>query len=204
MTKKNQRLSIQIEKIIRFLFEPVIQRRETEKTIEILRYRRLVDVSAIEFERAVGELFRKSGFEVIHSGQTGDGGVDLTLTKNKLNYIAQCKRYTHAPIGEPVVRDLYGALVHQRADHGYLIATTRFTAPANEFAKNKPITLIDSDGLKKWLTSIDEAEAKRKQLASSRPVSKNKNGNGLIALLVILAVISCFVILPMLITVFFN
>ena len=128
-----------------------IKRQRTSRTLEALRYRRFVDVDPSEFEHAIGELFRQRGFDVIHSGRTGDGGVDLKMQRSGLRSIAQCKRYTDQPVGEPALRDFYGALVNQRGDHGYFITTSRFTGPARDFAQYKPITLIDGDELRHWI-----------------------------------------------------
>jgi len=124
---------------------------EHQRTVTHLRWRQFVDVTPAEFERAVGELFCKHGFSVTRSGKTGDGGVDLEMTKGGLSFLGQCKRYTTEPIVEPLIRDFYGALTHRRAHHGYFVTTSYFTGPAMTFAQNKPITLIDERGLQEWL-----------------------------------------------------
>ena len=47
------------------------------------------------------------------------------------------------PVGEPVLRDLYGTVMSERAAKGILITTSRFTARAKKFAEDKPLELID-------------------------------------------------------------
>ncbi|MFZ5905298.1 MAG: restriction endonuclease [Chloroflexota bacterium] len=179
-----------IEDILFLLFSPLARRKQAERALRSLRFRKFVDVSPTEFEQATGELFRQKGFEVTHSGKTGDGGVDLTMTKGGLKFIAQCKRYTTEPIGEPILRDFYGALVHQRADHGYFVTTSRFTKPAIDFAKNKPITLVDGIGIQNWLDQI-EKELESKGLVG-RPINKqSRMTTSQIVLLSILAIITC-------------
>jgi restriction system protein len=41
------------------------------------------------------------------------------------------------------VRDLYGTVVHEGANRGILMTTSRFGGDAYEFAKSHPISLID-------------------------------------------------------------
>ncbi len=137
---------------------------EHQRTVTHLRYRQFVDVTPAEFERAVGELFREHGFSVIRSGKTGDGGVDLEMSKDGLSFLGQCKRYTTEPISEPFIRDFYGALAHRRAHHGYFITTSYFTGPARAFARNKPITLIDERRLQQWLNESVLPESSHMQM----------------------------------------
>ena len=47
------------------------------------------------------------------------------------------------PVGEPVLRDLYGTVMSERAAKGILITTSRFTARAKKFAEDKPLELIN-------------------------------------------------------------
>ena len=86
-------------------------------------------------------------------GGTGDGGVDLICvgpTHQKI--IVQCKKYKGS-VGAPVLRDFFGALVHSKADLGYVITTGHFTDSAVEFAKDKPIILVDGATITKFLAS---------------------------------------------------
>jgi HJR/Mrr/RecB family endonuclease len=114
-------------------------------------YRQFIDVDPTQFEKNIGALFELQGFSVRHSGQTGDGGIDLRLQRDHLTYIAQCKRYADKPVAVSEVRDFYGALVDAGVHHGYFVTTSYFTRPAREFAQHKPITLVDADKLKQWI-----------------------------------------------------
>ena len=93
------------------------------------------------------EIFVPRGYTVQNTQDVKDGGVDLLVIDGAgTTSIVQCKRYKHT-VGEPFVRDLYGTLIHDRADHAYLFATSDISAEAREFAADKPITLIDGDEL---------------------------------------------------------
>jgi restriction system protein len=79
---------------------------------------------------------------------SGDHGIDLIMRRDGTTAIVQCKRWTTS-IGEPVIRDFYGALSHSNAERGFLVTTSHFTDQAVAFAEGKPITLIDMDELLK-------------------------------------------------------
>ncbi len=79
-----------------------------------------------------------------------DGGVDaLIFDEDPLKggkYIVQAKRY-NILVGVSAVRDLYGTMQHERASKGILITTSNFGRDSIEFAKDKPITLINGSQL---------------------------------------------------------
>ena len=50
-------------------------------------------------------------------------------------------------VGEPIVRDLYGTLVHENADYGWLVTTGGISRRAREWANGKPIELWDGQKL---------------------------------------------------------
>jgi restriction system protein len=45
------------------------------------------------------------------------------------------------------VRDLYGTVINEGANKGILITTAHYGADAYEFAKDKPLTLLNGDEL---------------------------------------------------------
>lgn len=100
------------------------------------------------FEREIATLYRQQGFEVEETPGSGDGGVDLILRREGKKWIVQCKQHTN-PVPPAVVRDLFGTMVHERADSAILVATTGFTPGTREFAAGKPITLVDLDDILK-------------------------------------------------------
>ena len=103
------------------------------------------------FERELAALLRRSGYSVSHVGAPGDQGVDLlvkhaTQSGKTTVVIVQAKAYS-SPVGVGAVRDLYGALLHHRADEAWLVTTMGFTGPAREFAAQKPIALVTVEEL---------------------------------------------------------
>lgn len=65
----------------------------------------LGDMSWQQFERLVGESFRRQGYRVVEVGGGGaDGGVDLVLNKAGEKYLVQCKQWRAFRVGVEVVR----------------------------------------------------------------------------------------------------
>jgi restriction system protein len=112
-----------------------------------LTVEQLTVISPRAFEHFVGEVFERRGYQVAHRGRSGDLGVDLEIVNAAgRRAIVQCKRYRNT-IGPEIVRELFGTMLHELADHGFLVATSDFSDAAREWARGKPITLIDGDTL---------------------------------------------------------
>ncbi|OGK25278.1 hypothetical protein A3A46_03545 [Candidatus Roizmanbacteria bacterium RIFCSPLOWO2_01_FULL_37_13] len=103
----------------------------------------LLNLTPIEFEKWVKtNIFEKEGWTVTETKVTGDGGIDLILSKNGEQSIAQCKRFRNT-VGEPLLRDFYGTMISEGVSNGYFITTGLFSLSALKFAEEKPIVLID-------------------------------------------------------------
>jgi hypothetical protein len=57
----------------------------------------------------------------------GYGVIDLVLKKTGERIVVQCMRHAR-PVGEPVVRDLYGVVLHQNANAGIVCASPGFSS----------------------------------------------------------------------------
>lgn len=116
----------------------------------------LQSIGPIEFENLVTTLLIKMGFDAATTKASGDGGIDIIATNEQPivggKYVVQCKRYaTGNNIGEPIVRELFGVMMHENANKGILIATSEFTRQAVSFAQNKAIELINGNTLMQLL-----------------------------------------------------
>lgn len=101
-----------------------------------------------DFETLTAELFRGRGYAVKETGGGGpDGGIDLILRKSGRKYLVQCKHYRKSSVGAPIVRELAGVAVREKA-HGVIVVTVgKFTPAAREFAAGLPVELIDGPAL---------------------------------------------------------
>ena len=127
-----------------------------------------------DFEHLVREIFEKEfasqGGEVKVTRASRDGGIDAVafdpspIRGGKI--VIQAKRYTNT-VGVSAVRDLYGSLINEGATKGILVSTADYGPDAYEFAKDKPITLLNGNNLLHLLekhghkAKIDLIEAKR-------------------------------------------
>jgi len=127
-----------------------------------------------DFENLIREVFEKefvsSGGEVKITQASRDGGVDaIAFDPDPIRggkIVIQAKRYTNV-VGVSAVRDLYGTTVNEGATKGILVTTADYGPDAYEFAKGKPLTLLNGGNLLHLLdkhghkAKIDLKEAKR-------------------------------------------
>lgn len=126
-----------------------------------------------DFEHLIREIFERefaidSG-EVKVTQSSRDGGVDAVafdpdpLRGGKI--VIQAKRYTNV-VGVSAVRDLYGTVIKEGAIKGILVTTADYGSDAYDFAKDKPLTLLNGSNLLHLLgkhghkAKIDLKEAK--------------------------------------------
>jgi restriction system protein len=129
-------------------------------------------ISWRDFEMLVGEAYRTQGYAVTETGGGGaDGGVDLLLRKEGKTYLVQCKQWKAFTVPVNIVRELYGVMVHRKADGGFVITSGRFTADAAAFAKGKNIQLVDGA---KLIAQIRSAGAVPAAAPATAPVESEQ------------------------------
>ena len=112
-----------------------------------------------DFERLVGEAFRRQGYSVEETGLGGaDGGIDLILTRDGQRTLVQCKRWRREKVTVNVVREMYGLLAHHGAHQVRIATVGGFTRDAERFAAGKPIELIDGQALLALVRSVQVAD----------------------------------------------
>ncbi|MBW7884939.1 MAG: restriction endonuclease [Caldilineaceae bacterium] len=108
----------------------------------------LQEMDPSDFEAYVAErVFARRGYRVENTRDTKDGGIDVLVTDRfGLQAVVQCKRY-RGTVGEAVVRDLYGTMIHAGATYAYLVTSGQISDDAFKWANGKPIELIDGPRL---------------------------------------------------------
>lgn len=111
----------------------------------------LLDLSPRDFEHLVERLYHYMSYETQLTPARKDGGRDIIASKNApgtLDHLRiECKRY-NGPVGVGIVRSLLGVVSDEKVNKGVLVATSRFTQPAQKFAKHNPrLELISGDQL---------------------------------------------------------
>lgn len=129
-----------------------------------------------DFEHLIREIFEKefsgNGGEVKVTQASRDGGVDaIAFDPDPIRggkIVIQAKRYTNT-VGVSAVRDLFGTVMNEGATKGILVTTADYGPDAYEFAKGKPLTLMNGANLLYLLekhghkAKIDIKEAKLMQ-----------------------------------------
>jgi restriction system protein len=108
----------------------------------------LTALTPSEFEAYVAErIFARQGYQVLNTPDVKDGGVDIIVTDvHGRRAVVQCKRY-RGTVGEAIVRDLYGTMIHHDALMAYLVTNSGISEAARRWAAGKPIGLIDGPRL---------------------------------------------------------
>lgn len=106
-----------------------------------------------DFELHVCEVYRRKGYEVKGTPYSGDSGINGFLRREGKLYLLQCKR-VKGSVGQPVLRDLFGAMQHEHAAGGIIATTGRVSSPAREWARGKPIEIIELDGITKMTREV--------------------------------------------------
>lgn len=154
--------------------------REDSRFVEAHGVAQLIDYSVniaamdwMEFEHLIRELFEKefaaNGGEVKITRASRDRGVDaIAFDPDPIRggkIVIQAKRYTNT-VDVAAVRDLYGTVLNEGAIKGILVTTSDYGPDAYDFAKEKPLTLLNGGNLLHLLAKhghrakIDLAEAK--------------------------------------------
>jgi predicted helicase len=103
-------------------------------------------LSGVDFEDFISNLFKKKGYEVLKTPDSGDDGVDLVITKKldnkQVKSAIQCKRYKKS-VGVSAVQEVFTGKHVYKCKDAFVITTSEFTAPAKKTAEKLEVTLWD-------------------------------------------------------------
>ena len=136
---------------------------ESDALSELDQRPNLMELKPTEFEALIQNLFVKMGLEARQTRPSRDGGVDCVAWDPRPIFggkvVIQAKRYKNT-VGVSAVRDLFGTLQNEGASKGILVTTSGYGQASFDFAKNKPIELIDGSNLLYLLAEHTGIEAK--------------------------------------------
>lgn len=124
---------------------------QTIDVVSNLEHRQnLMELSPTEFEGLITNLFAKMGLETRQTQASRDGGVDCVAFDSRPIFggkvVIQAKRYKNT-VGVNAVRDLFGTVQNEGASKGILVTTSGYGKASFEFAKGKPLELLDGSAL---------------------------------------------------------
>lgn len=110
----------------------------------------LMELTPTEFESLITNLFATMGLDTRQTRPSRDGGVDCVAFDSRPVFggkvVIQAKRYKNT-VGVSAVRDLFGTVQNEGASKGILVTTSGYGKAAFEFAKGKPLELLDGGNL---------------------------------------------------------
>jgi hypothetical protein len=123
-------------------------------------------LTADEFERMVGEVLQRTGWNILWVPGGKDGGIDIVASSHERDFLIDVKRYrSERPVTVELVRRVYGVAESvglsrlDRITYGGIITSSYFTSDAQEFRRTlrrRPL-LCDAN----WLTEQLKLHAPR-------------------------------------------
>lgn len=138
---KRQYIDINLEKSVEN-YNKALQ--EYERYLE----KRSVDfwnsLNGYTFEKEIAKLFKTQGYATTITPATGDGGVDIILTKGGERIAVQCKHHAK-PVGPNDVRALQGVVASQNYSKGIFVSLNGYTSTVRQEVRysNVPIELLE-------------------------------------------------------------
>jgi hypothetical protein len=103
---------------------------------------RLRTLSGLDFEKHVGELYKRLGYDVELTRAGGDQGIDVIATSPQQRIGIQCKQWRDV-VGNGGVQEAIAGRAYYNCSHAAVICTSTFTQPARDLAERANVQLID-------------------------------------------------------------
>ena len=100
-----------------------------------------------EFEKFIGDYFRKIGYNTLVTPLSGDFGVDIIVENELVKIGIQAKRYSDR-VTNAAVQEIVAGIKHYNLDKGMVITNNYFSRSAIALAKDNNIVLWDRDTIK--------------------------------------------------------
>ena len=115
----------------------------------------LKNMDPYEFEEFACKYFESVGYKVTRTLKSNDQGIDGILEKNGTKTIVQAKR-VQSYVGQPIIRDLYGTMVSEKADSAFIVTTGKVSQQSRDWIEkdNKPIHIFTIEDLEEWLHQL--------------------------------------------------
>ena len=131
------------------------EQREFEENASKTNFAQIDTMSGKTFERFLGAILKKHGYDVSFTKTSGDYGVDLILHKNFEKIIVQAKCYKNkVPIS--AVQEISAARSYYDTNTAWVITNNYFTQPAINLANANGIKLIDRKELAALVSAVHE------------------------------------------------
>ncbi len=136
-----------------------------QNSLETLR-----NMTWLEFEHLVGEIYRRQGYKVEEKGGSGpDGGIDIALRRGGETVLVQCKQWKTQSVGVKPLRELRGVAANQKAARGIFVTCGGYTQAAlSEAGGQPPLELVDGPELLKLAQEVQARSTQPQQFPSAQ------------------------------------
>lgn len=111
------------------------------------RQSELQSMSWQQFERLVGEAFRRKGYSITEKGGR-HSRIDFALRKSGETCVVSCKQWRAIRVGVNAVHELYEVMADKGAQRGIVVTSGEFTDEAVTLARASRIELMDGKALR--------------------------------------------------------
>ena len=108
--------------------------------------REIDKMSGEEFEKYLSILFKRRGYRVSLTAQSGDYGCDLLLKDGNDIIAVQAKRYSNT-VGVKAVQEIIGSVRMYNATEAWVVTNNYYTKQAIKLANMNDVYLIDRNDL---------------------------------------------------------
>lgn len=138
------------------------KQRTKQKALRALELSHIDEMSGVAFEKYVAALLRYRGYKTRMTPASGDYGVDIIATKNRVKTAVQVKRYSSKLDQKPVREAIAGMSVKKYGcTQAMVITNSTFTKAARFLASEGGCTLVDREVLSEWILEFQKSSKGR-------------------------------------------
>ena len=114
------------------------------------------NLSGLEFEVFLKQLFEILGYTVMQTKTSGDQGADLVIMLDNIKTAVQAKRYS-GKVSNTAIQQVVASKKHYKCDKSMVVTTGKFTKSAIQLAISNEVELWDSEKLSKVIGDINDS-----------------------------------------------
>lgn len=151
-----------------------LKKRKNLENIDIYNISQIDDLSGVEFENLLKEIFESQGYAVQLTKKSHDYGADLVLTKKEKVSIVQAKCYGKN-IGIKAIQEIISARKHYGASEMFVATNRYFSKDAMVLASEHDVKLIDRDVIVNLVRAYSPNIAlSERKFVATKPEEKQK------------------------------
>ena len=117
------------------------------------------NLSGLEFEAFLKQLFEILGYTVIQTKLSGDQGADLVIMFDNIKTAVQAKRYS-GKVSNKAIQEVVASKKHYKCENAMVVTTGKFTKSAVQLAISNEVELWDIKKLSKIISDINNSNKK--------------------------------------------